>query len=93
MLTRYKSEMDRLDITHCMMVKGIGEKLYLTPLEKDKVHRILDIGTGTGICMYFEICLTSLTYITQGQSLWATSSPMLQYVVLLNIDTNLALKL
>jgi len=32
------------------MAKGIGEKLYLAPIEGDKLHRILDIGTGTGIC-------------------------------------------
>ncbi|KAK2030142.1 TAM domain methyltransferase [Colletotrichum zoysiae] len=42
-------EMDRLDMAHALMVKSIGNKLYLAPLEKDKVHRILDVGTGTGI--------------------------------------------
>ncbi|KAF6833346.1 umta methyltransferase family protein [Colletotrichum musicola] len=43
-------EMDRLDLAHAMMVKAIGSKLYLAPLEKEKIHDILDIGTGTGIC-------------------------------------------
>ncbi|KAF6821797.1 umta methyltransferase family protein [Colletotrichum plurivorum] len=42
-------EMDRLDLTHAMVCKAIGDKLYLAPLEKEKVHRILDVGTGTGI--------------------------------------------
>lgn len=45
-----KSEADRLDFLHMMMVKATGEKLFLTPIEEDKIHRILDIGTGTGIC-------------------------------------------
>lgn len=44
--------MDRLDLTHAMICKAIGDKLYLAPLEKEKVHRILDVGTGTGICEY-----------------------------------------
>jgi methylase of polypeptide subunit release factors len=32
------------------MTKGIGDKLFLAPLDADKLHRVLDIGTGTGIC-------------------------------------------
>ncbi|KAL0943553.1 umta methyltransferase family protein [Colletotrichum truncatum] len=42
-------EMERLDIVHAMVVKAIGNRLFLAPLEKEKVHRILDVGTGTGI--------------------------------------------
>ncbi|KAF0315334.1 hypothetical protein GQ607_017442 [Colletotrichum asianum] len=42
-------ELDRLDLTHKMMLKTLSGKLYLAPLQKDKVRRILDIGTGTGI--------------------------------------------
>ncbi len=41
--------MDRLDLTHHMMTKGTHEKLYLAPIEQEQIHRILDIGTGTGI--------------------------------------------
>ncbi|KAK1971841.1 methyltransferase domain-containing protein [Colletotrichum sublineola] len=44
-----ENEMDRLDFNHMLMVKVIGEKLYLAPIDKNKVHRILDIGTGTGV--------------------------------------------
>jgi len=42
-------ELDRLDLHHALMVKGIGDKLYLAPIVKEKQNRILDIGTGTGI--------------------------------------------
>ena len=34
------------------MVKGIGGYLYLAPIDKEKVHMILDVGTGTGICVF-----------------------------------------
>lgn len=52
-------EMERLDMAHAMMVRAIGSKLWLAPLAKDKVHRILDIGTGTGICMSPQVQLIS----------------------------------
>jgi 16S rRNA G527 N7-methylase RsmG len=39
-------------MAHLLMVKGIGDKLYLAPIEEKKTNRILDIGTGTGICMH-----------------------------------------
>ncbi|GAB1312356.1 Secondary metabolism regulator LAE1 [Madurella fahalii] len=42
-------ELSRLDLTHEMMVKGTGDKLFHAPIEEKKVKRILDVGTGTGI--------------------------------------------
>ncbi len=47
---RFEPELERLDLIHSLMTKGTGDKLYLAPVEKEKVHRILDVGTGTGIC-------------------------------------------
>lgn len=43
--------MDRLDFHHTYMVKILGRKLFLAPIPSETTHRILDIGTGTGICM------------------------------------------
>ncbi|KAL0942984.1 umta methyltransferase family protein [Colletotrichum truncatum] len=42
-------ESERLDMAHALITKVIGNKLYLAPIESHKLHRILDIGTGTGI--------------------------------------------
>jgi len=44
-------EMDRLDLNHAVFVKALDQKLFLAPLEKAKMRRALDLGTGTGICM------------------------------------------
>ncbi|KAK1706962.1 methyltransferase domain-containing protein [Colletotrichum acutatum] len=41
--------MERLDICHALLVKTIGNKLFLAPIDKAKTLRILDVGTGTGI--------------------------------------------
>ncbi|EFQ28542.1 methyltransferase domain-containing protein [Colletotrichum graminicola] len=43
-----KREMDRLDLSHSLVVKTIGS-LFLAPVDTEKTHRILDVGTGTGI--------------------------------------------
>lgn len=44
-----EAEMERLDLMHAILVKALGQKLFLSPLERSKVHRALDLGTGTGI--------------------------------------------
>ena len=48
--------MDRLDLMHAILVKALGQKLFLAPLEASKVHRALDLGTGTGICKSKQLC-------------------------------------
>jgi methylase of polypeptide subunit release factors len=37
-----------MDIFHHMLVKRTHDKLHLAPIPAD-THRILDVGTGTGI--------------------------------------------
>ncbi|KAI3554009.1 UMTA methyltransferase [Colletotrichum abscissum] len=42
-------EMERMDMCHSMMTRAIGNRLFLAPLERSKIHAVLDVGTGTGI--------------------------------------------
>ncbi|CAI0650038.1 unnamed protein product [Colletotrichum noveboracense] len=44
-----EGESDRLDLFHSMVVKTIGYRLFLAPVDPGRTHRILDVGTGTGI--------------------------------------------
>ncbi|KAJ2902594.1 S-adenosyl-L-methionine-dependent methyltransferase [Zalerion maritima] len=39
---------DNLDIFHHIFTLTLGGRLYLAPIQED-VHRVLDLGTGTGI--------------------------------------------
>ncbi|OCL06976.1 S-adenosyl-L-methionine-dependent methyltransferase [Glonium stellatum] len=43
-----EAELDRLDITHFLITKGTGDKLFHAPIPQN-VQRVLDVGTGTGI--------------------------------------------
>jgi SAM-dependent methyltransferase len=43
-----KQELDRLDLQHTVFKLTMDEKLFFAPLNKEKIHNILDIGTGTG---------------------------------------------
>jgi hypothetical protein len=43
-----QQEKDRLDIMHHMVRILLDNKLHLAPIGKNP-HRILDLGTGTGI--------------------------------------------
>jgi hypothetical protein len=45
-----ENENDRLDLQHHIYLLTYNGKLNLCPFEKDMpIHRVLDIGTGTGI--------------------------------------------
>ncbi len=43
--------MERLLLLHDILTRLAGG-LYLAPLDKAKTKRILDIGTGTGVCKW-----------------------------------------
>ncbi|KAF5637889.1 L-ascorbate oxidase [Fusarium sp. NRRL 52700] len=40
---------DLMDLTHHILTLGLGDKLHLAPLKEEKLHQVIDIGTGTGI--------------------------------------------
>ncbi|KAM5353328.1 hypothetical protein ACJZ2D_016769 [Fusarium nematophilum] len=42
-------QLELMDVTHHILTLGLGNKLYLAPLEKERVHQAIDIGCGTGI--------------------------------------------
>ncbi|KAF3811893.1 Secondary metabolism regulator LAE1 [Colletotrichum gloeosporioides] len=44
-----EAELDRLDFLSDFLIKVMEGKLYHAPIDSNRVHRILDIGTGTGI--------------------------------------------
>ncbi|KAL2207636.1 S-adenosyl-L-methionine-dependent methyltransferase [Sarocladium strictum] len=44
-----EQELDRLDLTHVLQTKIIGDRLQLAPVDFEKPLRVLDIGTGTGL--------------------------------------------
>lgn len=46
----WQRELVRLDLMHIVMLKTVGDEPYLAPIDEDTVQRVLDIGTGTGIC-------------------------------------------
>ncbi|KAF4851974.1 Secondary metabolism regulator LAE1 [Colletotrichum siamense] len=48
-LTHEQQELDRLDFVSDFIIKMTEGELYHAPLDSTKVHRILDVGTGTGI--------------------------------------------
>ncbi|KAE9367287.1 S-adenosyl-L-methionine-dependent methyltransferase [Stipitochalara longipes BDJ] len=50
LLPNDEGENDRLDLQHHMWYMTLGGKLHLAPVPKDqKLHRVADLGTGTGI--------------------------------------------
>lgn len=45
-----EEENDRLDLQHHMFLLTFAGKLFTAPIPKDQqLHRVLDVGTGTGI--------------------------------------------
>jgi SAM-dependent methyltransferase len=44
-----EQEIQRLDLTHVLVTKTIGDVIYLAPIDTEQPLRVLDVGTGTGI--------------------------------------------
>ncbi|CCE32552.1 uncharacterized protein CPUR_06412 [Claviceps purpurea 20.1] len=42
-------QLESLDLCHHYLTILFDDQLFLAPLEKDKIHRVLDVGTGNGI--------------------------------------------
>lgn len=51
-----EAEQDRLDLQHHFWGLALGGRFYLSPLKKENVKEILDVGTGTGI--FFAECVS-----------------------------------
>lgn len=52
-----KDELGRLDYNHELVLKFLKYNLFLAPIDVGKMQRVLDIGTGTGICeSTFDAC-------------------------------------
>ena len=49
LLPNDEEEKDRLDLQHCLFRETHDQKLLLCPVDLSGVHRVLDLGTGTGI--------------------------------------------
>ena len=66
------------------MIKAIGDKSFLAPVDMTKINRVLDLGTGTGICGYpfpdlFGVFVDKHEG-KQGASLWVMSIPISRYL-------------
>ena len=63
------------------MVKGIGNRLFLAPLDRKNIGSVLDIGTGTGICTEapptqpHSIRYANQRILVQGAWRWVMNTP------------------
>ncbi|KAG6069833.1 hypothetical protein E4U16_007325 [Claviceps sp. LM84 group G4] len=42
-------QLESVELSHHALTILLDDQLFLAPLEKDKIHRVLDVGTGSGI--------------------------------------------
>jgi methylase of polypeptide subunit release factors len=48
LLPNDEAEQERLDMQHAIFRYALDGKLFLAPIEKGRLHDVLDVGTGTG---------------------------------------------
>ncbi|KAG6069832.1 hypothetical protein E4U16_007324 [Claviceps sp. LM84 group G4] len=44
-----EQQLESVELSHHYLAILFDDRLFLAPLEKDKIHRVLDVGTGSGI--------------------------------------------
>lgn len=44
-----EEEQDRMDLLHHVFLLILGGELFVSPIERNGLQRVLDLGTGTGI--------------------------------------------
>ncbi|CCE32350.1 uncharacterized protein CPUR_06210 [Claviceps purpurea 20.1] len=54
-------QLESMELCHHYLTILFDDRLFLAPLEKDKIHRLLDVGTGSGISVYFGRVIEELT--------------------------------
>jgi len=59
----FQIEMERLDLMHELLVAVVGFQLFLAPVDAKRIHRALDLGTGTGICMSTAVLVQPITML------------------------------
>ena len=64
-----ETEQSRLDLMHHIFRMMLDGALYVAPISKD-TQRILDVGTGTGICKFWFLGAQNRTRILMDSSRW-----------------------
>ncbi|KAG6068892.1 hypothetical protein E4U16_007817 [Claviceps sp. LM84 group G4] len=47
-------QLESVELCHQYLTLLFDGQLYLAPLEEDKIHRVLDVGTGSGECEFAD---------------------------------------
>ncbi len=51
-LTLPQREIERLTLVHEALMSLLDNRLFIAPIDGDNLGRVLDMGTGTGTCMF-----------------------------------------
>ncbi|KAG6151239.1 hypothetical protein E4U51_000781 [Claviceps purpurea] len=41
-------QLESMELCHYYLTILLDDRLFLAPVERDKIHRVLDVGTGAG---------------------------------------------